>query len=152
MMMQQTQHMEPVLKKRNSVKNAPSSATSNTKHKSKYSVASSLQAQSTRNANGFNHANTYEFNLQNKPPMGKMSLGMDNIRKVPLVPSAASKTSLPTGATSTRSSKKLRSRQNSVKSINHFKNFNYPERMSLVGMHSQAGNSNTPARREMAHQ
>ena len=76
--------------------------------------------------------------------------GMESTRKVPIALSAASKTSLPTGATSTRSSKKLRSRRNSV--VNQSKNVNYQERMSMVGMNSQAGNSSASARREMAHQ
>jgi hypothetical protein len=68
--------------------------------------------------------------------MGKMYGGMESQRKVPVAASATSKTSLPTGATSTRSSKKLKSRQNSVKSIN-FKTANYQhERLSLVGMQS----------------
>jgi hypothetical protein len=61
--MQQTQHMESATQKRASMKNPSSSATSTTKHKSKYSVASSQQAQSTRNVNGHAQANTYEFNL-----------------------------------------------------------------------------------------
>ena len=83
--------------------------------------------------------------------MGKIG-GMDSTRKVPVAASAVSKTSLPTGATSTRSSKKLKSRQNSVKSINHYKSLNQPDRMSVVGTKSQAGNSSASARREMAHQ
>jgi hypothetical protein len=133
------------------LKNAPLSATQTTKHKPKYSVASSIQAHSTRNINGgYSHANTFEFNLQNKPPMGKIG-GLDSTRKVPVAPSAVSKTSLPTGATSTRSSKKLKSRQNSVKSI-HYRSVNQPDRLSVVGTQSQAGNSSASARREMAHQ
>ena len=61
--------------------------------------------------------------------MGKV----EQSKKPGLVPgSLASKTSAPTVATSSRSSKKLKSRQNSVRSMN-FKNINYPERPSNIG-------------------
>lgn len=80
--------------------------------------------------------------------MGKM---IDSTRKVPVAGSAISKTSAPTGATSTRSSKKLKSRQNSVKSINHYKTINYPERMSVMQSTGGGAGNSTQARRKMAH-
>lgn len=69
---------------------------------------------------------------------------------VPVIGSVGSKTSAPTVATSTRSSKKLKSRQNSVKSMN-FKTINYTDRpQTAIMIYGQSPNNS--ARREMAHQ
>ena len=89
--------------------NVTGSAGSASKHKPKQSISSAQPA--TNNYARLSNGNS-DFNSTMKPPMAKATgTGIMEMKRVPVIGSAASKAGTTTGPTSTRSSKKFRSKQ-----------------------------------------